>query len=65
MARVAQDCKIHGPDEDLQKQFGRKAQLLFNVKKIRNHYFIEPSEIQQIAKMTAEEKKEFMSKDVD
>jgi hypothetical protein len=35
------------------------------VKKVRNHYLIEPSELQKLVKMTAEEKKKFMMKDVD
>ena len=45
MVRVAQECKIHGTEDDLTKMFGRKAQVLFNINKIRNHYFIEPAEI--------------------
>lgn len=51
--------------EDLSKEHGKRAQILFNVKKIRNHYMIEPSEIERIAKMTVQEKKDFMTKDVD
>ena len=52
-------------DEDLSKDHGKRAQVLFNIKKIRNHYTIEPAEIERIKTMTAEEKKDFMSKDVD
>ena len=52
-------------EDDLTKDHGKKAQVLFNVKKIRNHYMIEPSEIERIKTMTAQEKKEFMTKDVD
>lgn len=52
-------------DEDLSKEHGKRAQVLFNIKKVRNHYLIEPAEIERIKTMTEEEKKDFMSKDVD
>ena len=65
MARVAQTCKIHDMDEDLTKEHGKRAQILFNIRKIRNHYMIEPAEIERIKTMTEAEKKDFMSKDVD
>ena len=65
MVRRNQACKIHSFDENLEREYGKRGQVLFNVKKIRNHYMIEPSEIERLKTMTAEEKKEFMSKDVD
>jgi len=40
-------------DDDLTKEHGKRAQVLFNVKKIRNHYMIEPSEMARLATMTA------------
>lgn len=65
MARVAQACKIHDMDEDLTKEHGKRAQVLFNIKKVRNHYMIEPAEIERLKSMTKQERKDFMSKDVD
>ena len=65
MARVAQACKIHDMDEDLTKEHGKRAQVLFNIKKVRNHYLIEPAEIERLKSMTQQERKDFMSKDVD
>ena len=56
---------MHNPEFNVLGEYGKRAQVLFNVKKVRNHYMIEPSELQKLAKMTVEEKKKFMSKDVD
>ena len=49
MVRVGQNCSVHELDEDLSKEHGKKAQVLFNVRKIRNHYMIEPAEIERVA----------------
>ena len=49
----------------MSKEHDKKAQLLFNIRKIRNHYMIEPSDIEHIKKLTEAEKKIFMTKDVD
>ena len=65
MVRTGQTCKVYDPDADLEKEHGKKAQVLFNIKKVHNHYYIESAEIERIKTMTAQERKEFMSKDVD
>lgn len=62
---MAQTCKVHSPNDDLLKDYGKTCQVLFNVNKVRNHYVIEPAELQKLLRMTAEEKKKFMTKDVD
>jgi hypothetical protein len=56
---------VHDLDEDLTIENGRRAQVLFNVRKIRNYFMVEPSEIEKLKTMTEAEKKDFMSKDVD
>lgn len=65
LLRSGNDCKIQALDDNLQKLYGRKGQVLFNVRKVRNHYMIEPAEIERWHHMNEEEKKDFMSKDVD
>ena len=52
LVRVGQNCKIHDYEDDLQKEHANKAQILFNVRKVRNHYMIEPSEIERIAQLS-------------
>lgn len=63
--RTGQTCQLHDMDFSLTKEYGKKVQVLTNIKKIRNHYLIEPAEIEKLVTMTPEEKKTFMSKDVD
>lgn len=65
MVRIAQNCKVHNLEDDLMKEHNKKAQILFNIRKVRNHYMIEPAELEKLATLSKEEKKEFMSKDVD
>ena len=43
LMRINQQCKLMNLDEDILKKEGKKAQVLFNVRKVRNHYFIEPA----------------------
>lgn len=63
--RVNQDCKVVDADYDIEKKEGKQGQLLFNIRKIRNHYMIEPSEIEKLKTLTPAQRKEFMAKDVD
>ena len=39
--------------------------MLFNIRKVRNRYLIEPAEIERLKTMSEAERKEYMSKDVD
>ena len=59
------NCKLHEPDEELSAKYGKRYQVLCNIKKVRNHYVVEPAELEHIATLNAEEKKKFMAKDVD
>lgn len=65
LVRVGQTCKVHDVGHDLAKAYQCKYQVLANIKKIRNHYLIEPSDIAKIASLSGEERKAFMAKDVD
>ncbi len=65
LVRVGQNCTISDPEEDLSIEHGRKAQVLFNIRKVRNYYMVEPTEIEKLKTMSVAEKKDFMSKDVD
>lgn len=63
--RVNQDCAVQDLGYDIDKEHGKTGQLLFNVKKVRNHYMVEPAEIEKLKGMTAAQRKEFMAKDVE
>ena len=65
LIREAKMCCLQDPAFDVASKLGSQAQVIFNIKKIRNHYMIEPSELEKIATLTPEEKKKFMIKDVD
>jgi hypothetical protein len=65
MVRVKQNCSIHDNEDNLEPEHGKKAQVLFNIRKVRNHYMIDPAELAKLATMSAVEKKDFMGKDVD
>ena len=66
LVRTSQtNCKLHETDDNLAEKYGKKYQVLCNVKKVRNHYVIEPAELAHIAGLNAEEKRKFMEKDVD
>lgn len=60
-----QDIKVHDVGFDIVKDYGKTGQLLFNVKKVRNSYMVEPAEIEKIKTMTEVQRKEFMAKDVE
>lgn len=62
---MKEDCKIHDADFDNSTVVGNQGQILFHIRKIRNHYMIEPSELEMLKTLTPEQKKEYMSKDVD
>jgi len=59
------DCMVEDLTVDADKKYGWHAQKLINVKKKRNSYILESPEVESMAKMTDQQKKEFMAKDVD
>ena len=65
MVRNNQNVEVRQEDLNVAEEYKKKGQVLFNVKKVRNHYLIEPAELAKLKTLTPEAKKEFMAKDVD